>query len=418
MVERAGYQVYWCTSIPNPEVPNFSLPPYLARIKAEIDHFRPDVVAAASKGGVYMVGLWYAGYWRGPSLLLNAHPACRALPKGVPVVLAAGSNDEVYPTRRAHVESLVSTGSENMGLLYYTSDSGRLPCGNLTRVGDRHNMESLLEYDTLPRLIDAALCPEGPEVHLVRSWRDRLSHDRIEAETWLGYSPERLRRLWSSPGQQGMDERKLFEVPFDSAEFRRVAAVFRATPREPPAYVFTPQHSWEATRLLRVQRIENGLQTEGASRPYYEAMKRSVQDQGLEFEPGVHTCWAFHGSCELDSIVSNPIAGFQPLASGTKNKTLWGSGTYFARDAKYVADGCFDLTGGRPSTDGTRRMLMCLLATGLPCLGDPCQKGVLPFRRPPHRFHSAVDSASNPEIYVVQHPGAAHPAYVITFATA
>jgi hypothetical protein len=412
MVERAGYQVYWCTSIPNPEVPNFSLPPYLARIKAEIDHFRPDVVAAASKGGVYMVGLWHAGYWRGPSLLLNAHPACRALPKGVPVVLAAGSNDEVYPTRRAHVESLVSTGSENMGLLYYTSDSGRLPCGNLTRVGDRHNMESLLEYDTLPRLIDAALCPEGPEVHLVRSWRDRLSHDRIEAETWLGYSPERLRRLWSSPGRQGTDERKLFEVPFGSAEFRRVAAVFRATPREPPAYVFTPQHSWEATRLLRVQRIENGLQTEGASRPYYEAMKRSVQDQGLEFEPGVHTCWAFHGADvdAIDSIVNNPMAAFQPCASRV-NSSLWGSGSYFARDGKYVADGGFCGT----ASNGTRQMLMCLLTVGMPCLGSPEHRGVLPFRQRPHRYTSSVDSLSSPEVYVVQHPGAAHPAYLLTF---
>lgn len=148
-----------------------------------------------------------------------------------------------------------------------------------------------------------------------------------------------------------------------------------------------------------------------------DAMSRSLEDQGMNFEPGVHTCWAFHGTCDLDSIVSNPMAGFQPLVSGSKNSTLWGSGTYFARDAKYVFDGGFDLTGGR-SADGTRRMLMCLLSTGMPCLGDPGHKGVLPLRRPPHRFHSAVDSVSNPEIYVVQHPGAAHPAYVITFAAA
>ncbi len=33
--------------------------------------------------------------------------------------------------------------------------------------------ESLLHHDVLPRLIDAVLCPEGPEMHFIRTWKER-----------------------------------------------------------------------------------------------------------------------------------------------------------------------------------------------------------------------------------------------------
>merc|ERR1712050_461326 len=97
---------------------------------------------------------------------------------------------------RTELEQLIATGSEGMCFLYYSPNSGLLPSGQLSRVGDSHNMQSLLVHDCLPRLVDATLCPDGPEVHMVRTWRDRLRVDRIEAEGWLGLSPERLRRLW------------------------------------------------------------------------------------------------------------------------------------------------------------------------------------------------------------------------------
>lgn len=413
MIVNAGYQIYWCHSVPNPELPNFPAQPYLDQIKSEIDQFQPDVVACASKGGVYLVGLWEAGYWRGPSLLLNAHPTCKRLPKDVSVVLAQGGNDEVYPTSRADLEALMATGSENRCFLYYCANSGFLPTGQLTRIGDRHNMESILSHDLLPRLVDATLCDDGPEVHVVRSWRDRLGDDRLYAESWLGYTLDSLRKRWTSP--RGLDAQKLFEVAPGSEEFNHVVTVFKSAPKEPPVYVLSPQAVWERTQVLSIQRIENGLQDQGSAKPYFESLKRSIEDQDLEFEPGTHTVWGFHGAdaSAIDSIVSNPVAGFQPLASGTRNSTLWGSGTYFARDAKYVADGGFC---GKPAADGTRRMLMCFMMPGMPCLGDPAHKGVLPFRNRPHRYNSSVDSLSSPEIYVIQHPGAAHPVYLITFA--
>mmetsp|Transcript_90560 Transcript_90560/g.281955 ORF Transcript_90560/g.281955 Transcript_90560/m.281955 type:complete len:147 (+) Transcript_90560:1549-1989(+) len=144
-------------------------------------------------------------------------------------------------------------------------------------------------------------------------------------------------------------------------------------------------------------------------------MRRSLEDQKVEFEPGTHTVWAFHGSADrgaIESIVTNPVAGFQPLASGSRGASLWGSGTYFARDASYVAHGGFC---GPPNHEGGRQMLMCLVATGIPCLGDANHKGVLPFRRQPHRYSCSVDSLSSPEIFIIQNPGAAYPAYLISY---
>jgi len=416
LVDEAGYQTLWVwEGLPNPEQPSFDPRPYLARIKAAIDSFEPDVICSASKGGAYINGLWTHGLWDGPSLLINAHPSVLRLPEGVPVVLCQGSNDEVYPTARARLEELMATGSPNMCLLYYTANSGQLPSGHFSRMGDQHNMQSILSHDCLPRLIDAAMSLAGPELHLVRSWRQRLTEDRLAAERWLGYVPDLLRKRWASPSHRGCDEEKLFEVPRACEEFRQVSSVFRAQPREPPAYLLSPPATWERVQIVRIERIENGALHEGCTNPYLQSLRRSIEEQDMVFEPGVHTSWAFHGADAqaIDSIVNSPVAGFQPLASGTRGASLWGSGTYFARDAKYVADGGFC---GQRAPDGTRKMLMCLLMTGMPCLGDPLHKGVLPFRQKPHRYHCSVDCLSSPEVYITQHSGAAHAAYLITFA--
>jgi len=414
-IVQAGFQVCWCHDVPNPEQASFPVHPYLNQIRAQMEEFRPDVLVAASKGGAYVNGLWRVGFWRGPTLLINAHPTCMEVPPGVTLVLCHGSNDEVYPTRRADLEWLVASGSPNRCFFYHTADSGLLPSGQRSRIGDRHNMESLLQHDLLPRLLEATLCPAGPEQHVLRTWRDRMTEDRLEAEAWLGYSPERVQRHWASHRRRGLDSSKLFDVLQGSEEFLRVATVFHAAPREPPAYLLSPQAAWDRVHILRVQRIENGLQMDGSIKPFHASLRRSLEDQELDFEPGTHTLWAFHGADDsaIESIVSNPVAGFQPLASGTRGASLWGLGTYFAREAKYVADGGFC---GRPARDGSRRMLMCLLSTGMACLGDPQQKGVLPFRRSPHRYHCSVDSLSSPEIYIIQHAGAAQAAYLITFA--
>jgi len=413
LLESAGFQVQWVFNLPNPESPAFPIMQYLPVLKKAIDEFAPHLVVCASKGGAYMTGLWQAGFWTGPTLMINRHPTLLGCPKGCTVVLAHGSNDEYYQYRREELETLIRTGSANRCFLYYTANSGLLGRGH-TRMGDKHNMESLKLWDTLPRLCDAALSPECPELSIMRSWRTMLTKERLEAEEWLGYTPglHGLRTFWQSEDQKGMEEQILFEVASGSEEYEKVETIFRSQPAVARAYADMNPAMWQHISILKIERVENGMQEDGSAEPYYKALQRGVENQGVPFIPGVHTRWVFHGSSAVESIVSNPISGFQPLMSGTRGNALWGSGTYFARDAKYVYDGGFC----SPCADGSRQILLCLLMNGFVCLGDPDHKGVLPFRQGRHRYNASADSLSNPEIFVTQSPGAAYPAYVITFS--
>ena len=44
-------------------------------LKQAIDEFQPHLLICASKGGAYATGLWKAGLWDGPTLLIN-RPGC------------------------------------------------------------------------------------------------------------------------------------------------------------------------------------------------------------------------------------------------------------------------------------------------------------------------------------------------------
>jgi len=414
IIEKAGYRVFRCTRLPNPDQRGFDADRYLDIIAADIERFQPHVVAAASKGGIYVVRMWKARLWQGPTLLINAHPSCRELPLGMPVVLAHGSNDEIYPRSRRDLEALLSTGSPNQCFLYFTSNSGVLSSGRYTRIGDGHIMASLLKRDCLPRLVDSLFCQQGPEVHMMRTWRDQLCDRRIAAENWLGCCLKSFCGLWTS--RVNNDQSLFKSIRPNSHEFQKVVDVFKALPRVAPTYQSCTVSEWGTVRVVRVERIENMAQINACSEPYYSAMIHSLKSQGLEFEAGVHSCWAFHGCHRdaLDLIVEDPLQGFRPSLSpySPRSRRLWGAGTYFARDASYVVGGRFC---GAPDLDGTRKMLMCLLFLGMPCAGDPQHVGSLPYRQKAYRYNSSVDSLSSPEIYIMQHSGAIVPAYVITF---
>eukprot|EP00403_Amphidinium_massartii_P013599 CAMPEP_0178425042 /NCGR_PEP_ID=MMETSP0689_2-20121128/28520_1 /TAXON_ID=160604 /ORGANISM="Amphidinium massartii, Strain CS-259" /LENGTH=829 /DNA_ID=CAMNT_0020046695 /DNA_START=39 /DNA_END=2528 /DNA_ORIENTATION=- len=409
LVEQAGYQIGWVLTVPNPETPGFQMPQHLPTIQNAIREFQPHVVACASKGGAYMLALWQYGMWTGPTLMLNRFPGLAALPPNTTVVFAHGSNDNVWAAKREDLEALARTSSPNRSLLYYTCNSGPLH-GSYTRYGDAHNMDSLLQYDCLPRLIDAAVSPEGPEMHLMRSWTGMLAEVRLDAEEFLGYDPRRLQRHWT--GTSADTGPQLVPVPVQSKEFEKVFSIFRSLPTVARAYPDVTPGLWENRRVRLIERVENASQLEGSVIPYFDTMQRALTSQGLEFEPGIHTRWAFHGSNAVESIIMNPVIGFQPLTSGGRSTALWGPGTYFARDARYAHDGGFCPV----APDGSLKVLLCLVTTGMTCLGDPQHNGVLPIRQGHHRYNSSVDSLSNPEIYITQLPGAAYPAYVITFA--
>eukprot|EP00928_Gymnodinium_smaydae_P038466 TRINITY_DN2652_c0_g2_i1.p1 TRINITY_DN2652_c0_g2~~TRINITY_DN2652_c0_g2_i1.p1 ORF type:complete len:955 (+),score=197.02 TRINITY_DN2652_c0_g2_i1:88-2952(+) len=430
LLSKAGFEARWLTEPQLPDaarVPAALLPQEAQRaLRPALEDFRPDVLVCAGRGCLYAAALWAgggAGTWTGAFVLISVPPCIGRLPHGPRVLVAQGAHDDLHRRTREDLERLLATGSPNSCALYFSGSSGLLSgSGQVSRRGDDHNMASLLTHDCLPRLIDAA-CTEHPELSLHRSWAGQLSPQRLEAERWLGYGLERLRQRWESSGrsvqavhsEEAPAPKILFEVSPHGEEFQRVAALFRAGPTQTSIYGGCAQAAWECVRILKIERVENGAQEEGAARVYAKSLQRSLEEQGIPMEAGTHSRWAFHGTTAVESIVGNPLAGFQPLASGLRGASLWGSGTYFARDAKYVSDGQFC---GPPSpTDGSRRMLLCLLFTGMACLGDPQHRGVLPIRQGWHRYDSTVDSLANPEIFVVQHPGAAYPAYVITFAS-
>jgi len=410
VVMNAGFSVNVVANLPNPEAPNFPMYQFLPMVKQAIDAYQPHAIACASLGGAYMMALWQSGLWSGPSLVINRHPQLSGLPKDVPVIVCHGSNDEFYQYPREHLETFLRSGTPNRSMLFYTANSGLLGNG-YTREGDRHNMASLLQYDCLPRLLDAAMCGRDPEMHLMNSWNGMVTKERLAAEQWLGFRPEELHRLWQSEEQRGFDETILFDVSPGTGEYMHIETLFRAQPAVPRAYTDMNPGMWQDLTMLKVERVENGMQEDGNASPYCRALERGIEAQGLRFRPGLHTRWAFHGSSAVEEIVFNPIAGFQPLMSGSRAAALWGPGTYFARDAKYVYDGGFC----KVLPDGSKQMLLCMVMTGIPCLGDPTHRGVMPVRQGRHRYNCSVDSLSNPEIFVTQSPGAAYPAYVITF---
>jgi len=406
LVERAGFQIHWCSKPPNPETPNFVFGPHLQQIKGELDEFKPDLVMCASKGGVYVVKLWEAGLWLGPTLMINAHPACQRLPRGVPLVIAAGGDDEHYPSTRKILYQLMSTGTRSHSFLYYAAGSGRrLPPGFALRLGDRHNMDSLLQNGCLPRLMDAALCPEGAEVHMTRTHVGLVSDSRLEAERPL--REQLLQRLAACSGWlqrlTGSDsDRPLSPVEPGSQEFGWVAAAFGSPPKAPSAYRLPSQVPSESVRIAAVHRVEHGHDTGAAALRRLAELESSLEEQGVPFEADVHERWAFYHGCGAQALND----GLQPLGAGP-----WGTGIYFARDAKYVVD-----TGSCRGADGSRTVLMCLLASGMPCVGDSTRVGELPRRRGALSYDCAVDSLSSPELYVVPHASSAVAAYLITLA--
>jgi len=393
IIVDAGFQVGWLEQLPNPEISGIPVVHFLGHIKNAIDQFQPDLLMCASKGGPYMIAAWEAGLWGGPSLMINRHPSLQRLPTHIRIVICQGSNDEVYPVcNRAELESLVSSGAPNQTMLYYTCN-GVNACGNVCRRGDTHNQMSLLEYDCLPRLMDAALAQrESPEMQLMRSWIDvAITPQRLQAESFLGYTPESLFRFWTISGRAEEDTRVLFPVSPAAQEFSMVSTLFHANPKVPSAY---PGYRAHAT-ILGIERVENATYGRGNFQAHCASLRTALEKTGVSFEPALHMRWAFHGSDahSIASIARDPV------------------GTYFARDANY----CFHHFC-KPQQDGTKKLLVCLLASGMPCLGNS-ETPISAFRarQGQYTYNSALDSMSNPEIYIMPE-SSAYPAYVITFS--
>merc|ERR1719253_406688 len=290
---------------------------------------------------------------------------------------------------REDLEDLARTGKPLKTLLYLSTSGISVRPGkqsSFTRIGDGHAApETLCKDDTLPRLIDAAVSGK-PEDALHESWVMRAPEERRAGETYLGYDPESFKRLWTGHESQGALGCRVTVDP-NSDEFFAVQQTFRSNPEE-KAYNFG--HDWEGKRIVRIDRVQAPGQLEAID-TYFSTVHQSLETQGSCFVSGVHTRWLFHGSRAIDSIISDPLNGFKTTLSKT---TMWGTGSYFARDAQYPDDHGFF---GEPRADGSKDILMCLVMTGMSTLGDE-SFAILPYRYgTTHRYNSFVDSLANPE---------------------
>jgi len=390
-LHAAGFQLTWLQDLPNPEVPDFPMIQYLERIKEAIEGYRPHLIVSWWRGGAYVVALLSMGLWRGPTLMINKHPSLAALPKDVSIVVAHEKQDQYYKVQRKDLEALIRTGSENRCLLY-----NECLCDSCT-----------LGQGCLAQLCDATISPDGhgPEMQLVRSWSAMLGDERVWAESSLGYTTRDLRRRWQSTGDGGSEQQVLNEVPPGCEEHRHVLTIFGSTPKQRRnRHGPIPGNPW----VLRVERVENRGQEEGVVGGYLGSLERDLASQGLRLQPGLHTRWVFHGTQAVESVVFSE-KGFDPKVS--RAGSVWGLGTYFARDAKYV----YSSGLARNLPDGSKQILLCLLATGMSCLGDVQHTGELPIRQGNHRYNTSVDSLFSPEFFITPSAGAAYPAYLITY---
>lgn len=278
-----------------------------------------------------------------------------------------------------------------------------MPNGQFIREGDFHDMNTLQQYDCLIRLMDAALT-SNPEAHFLWSAQLRLSDARLNAEQILGYTPQDLWQYWRSTGQRSMDGSGICQLHPSSEEFALVSTIFLEEPREVP--FFQGATPFRPT-ILEIKRLEDKVQDDGSSEPFFEGLSRSLSAQGVDLAPGVHTRWAFH--CTDPVQAGGDI--YEGAATTCKGlQSSWGPGYYFVRDAKAANDGNFCPV----APDGSKRMLLCLFMSGIPVMADGI-RGTPPFRMQPYRFDSWVDNLSNPELWGTMNPQAGYPAYLISF---
>jgi len=398
-LQLAGFQLSWLKDLPDPDVPNFPMALHLGRIKEAIEGYQPHLIVSWWKGGAYVVALWSTGLWRGPTLMINKHPSLAALPKDANVVVSHVKQGHYDNAQREDLEALIRTGSENRCLLFNESLYDSMTLGTLGQAGQNMGV--------LAHLCDAAISPDGqgPEMQLVRSWSAMLGDERVRAESSLGYTTRDLRRFWQSTGDGGPGRQVLHQVPPGCEEHGHVLTILGSTPEQR-----RNRHGPipGQPRVVRVDRVENRGQEEGVVAGYMGSLERDLASQGIRLQPGLHTRWVFHGTQVVESIVSS-ATGFDPEIG--RDGSVWGPGTYFARDAKYVYSHGFS----RTLPNGDKQMLLCLLATGMSCLGHKQHTGKLPIRQGNHRYNTSVDSLSNPEFFITPSVGAAYPAYLITF---
>jgi len=116
---------------------------------------------------------------------------------------------------------------------------------------------------------------------------------------------------------------------------------------------------------------------------------------------GINEMKLFHGTSN-DAVDGICTDGFDWRICG-KNGTLYGHGSYFARDSRYSSN------YSKADAAGERKMFLASVLVG------KCAKGTRELVRAPQGFHTVVDDVSSPSIFVAFLMKQAYPEYLITF---
>ncbi|KAK3101464.1 hypothetical protein FSP39_003788 [Pinctada imbricata] len=185
---------------------------------------------------------------------------------------------------------------------------------------------------------------------------------------------------------------ELVELDNTHQEFLNVADSFFKT---------LPSQNYQIQTIERVQNRK--LWNE------YKTKKRNMEDAIHGTMVDVTEKNLFHGTDDEETCRGICTNSFDFRVSG-KNATVYGEGSYFARDSKYSD------SYTSQSRRGPRTMFRARVLVG------NFTKGHKSYRRPPeikggcHRLYdSCVDDVSNPAIYVIFDRAQAYPEYLITY---
>ena len=124
--------------------------------------------------------------------------------------------------------------------------------------------------------------------------------------------------------------------------------------------------------------------------------------ESVHLKANVNQKYLFHGTSHDEVIRCICREGFDWRVCG-KNGTLYGNGSYFARDASYSD------RYSQEDSSGRKQMFLSLVLVGA------YTKGEQNLSRPPACYNSCVDNLENPGIYVIFHDDQSYPEYLIKY---
>mmetsp|Transcript_85706 Transcript_85706/g.171174 ORF Transcript_85706/g.171174 Transcript_85706/m.171174 type:complete len:420 (-) Transcript_85706:250-1509(-) len=209
--------------------------------------------------------------------------------------------------------------------------------------------------------------------------------------------------LFDPPRNWLVGEEGSIRLPSDSSEYKDVEKYFRARLRNRNATI---------ERIERIQSLEQwvGYKAKLQGLAVRETSRREVGRPALPSRAALEKAWLFHG-CSEETAKLIIARGFNRSYAGA-NATLYGKGTYFARDAEYSARDQYSA----PSTNGQKHIFLCRVAVGAAAkVPSGYNEVVPPVRDGDLLYDATANKESEPDIVVVFKDNQAYPEYRVIF---